>query len=48
MTDALKTSPAAKAVDALQERVGQRVRNARETKGIPRRILSETSGVSQR
>jgi len=48
MTDALKTSPAATAVDALQERVGQRVRNARETKGIPRRILSETSGVSQR
>ena len=48
MTDALKTSPADKAVDALQERVGQRVRNARETKGIPRRILSETSGVSQR
>ena len=48
MTDALKTSPAAKAVDALQERVGQRVRNARETKGIPRRVLSEISGVSQR
>jgi len=48
MTDALKTSPAATAVDALQERVGQRVRNARETKGIPRRVLSEVSGVSQR
>lgn len=28
--------------------VGQRVRTARERKGIPRRVLSETSGVSPR
>lgn len=32
----------------LQARVGQRIRIAREGQGIPRRVLSETSGVSQR
>lgn len=35
-------------VAALIARVGDRVRKARERKGIPRRILSEMSGVSPR
>ncbi len=35
-------------VRALIVRVGDRVREARERKGIPRRVLSETSGVSPR
>lgn len=35
-------------VNALIQRVGERVRRARERKGIPRRVLSETSGVSPR
>lgn len=34
--------------DALIQRVGERVRKARELKGIPRRVLSERSGVSPR
>lgn len=36
------------AVEQLIVRVGERVRKARERKGISRRILSETSGVSPR
>lgn len=32
----------------LLHRVGERVRKARSLKGIPRRVLSEASGVSQR
>ncbi len=36
------------AVRALILRVGERVRKARELKGIPRRVLSEVSGVSPR
>jgi XRE family aerobic/anaerobic benzoate catabolism transcriptional regulator len=36
------------AVRALIARVGERVRKARERKGIPRRVLSEISGVSPR
>ncbi|MBV1896246.1 MAG: helix-turn-helix transcriptional regulator [Rhodobacteraceae bacterium] len=36
------------AVAALITRVGERVRKAREQKGIPRRVLSEMSGVSPR
>ncbi|WP_417586524.1 helix-turn-helix transcriptional regulator [Pararhodobacter oceanensis] len=36
------------AVKTLINRVGERVRRARELKGIPRRVLSETSGVSPR
>lgn len=36
------------AVAALIARVGERVRKARERKGIPRRVLSEISGVSPR
>lgn len=36
------------AADALLRRVGERVRRARERKGIPRRVLSERSGVSPR
>lgn len=35
-------------VAALIVRVGERVRKARERKGIPRRVLSEMSGVSPR
>lgn len=46
MTDTSTTAPSA--VDALQARVGQRIRNAREAQGIPRRVLSEMSGVSLR
>lgn len=34
--------------EALMARVGERVRKARELKGIPRRVLSERSGVSPR
>lgn len=36
------------AVTDLMRRVGERVRRARERKGIPRRVLSEISGVSPR
>lgn len=36
------------AVKALIGRVGERVRKARELKGIPRRVLSKASGVSPR
>lgn len=36
------------AVAMLMEQVGDRVRKARERKGIPRRLLSERSGVSPR
>ncbi len=36
------------AVAALIVRAGERVRRARERKGIPRRVLSEMSGVSPR
>lgn len=35
-------------VDDLMARVGERVRAARDRKGIPRRVLSEKSGVSPR
>lgn len=35
-------------VDALISRVGERVREARQRRGIPRRVLSEKSGVSPR
>lgn len=35
-------------VEALIERVGERVREARQRRGIPRRVLSEMSGVSPR
>lgn len=35
-------------VAALMARVGDRVRQVREQRGIPRRVLSETSGVSPR
>jgi XRE family aerobic/anaerobic benzoate catabolism transcriptional regulator len=41
--DQVKTS-----VTDLITRVGERVRKARERKGIPRRVLSEMSGVSPR
>lgn len=35
-------------VDTLIKRVGSRVREARQRKGIPRRVLSDMSGVSPR
>jgi len=41
-------SATASMVASLLSRVGGRVRKARENKGIPRRVLSEISGVSQR
>lgn len=41
-------SYADEAVTALMIRVGERVRKARERKGIPRRVLSDMSGVSPR
>lgn len=43
-----KESFADTAVALLIRRVGERVRKARERKGIPRRVLSEMSGVSPR
>jgi len=43
-----KESFADTAVTSLIRRVGERVRKARERKGIPRRVLSEMSGVSPR
>lgn len=41
-------SPADLAVSVVMTRVGDRVRRARERKRIPRRVLSEISGVSPR
>ena len=40
--------PVEASVTQLIARVGERVRKARERKGIPRRVLSERSGVSPR
>jgi XRE family transcriptional regulator, aerobic/anaerobic benzoate catabolism transcriptional regulator len=45
---ATQESDADAMVAALIARVGERVRKARERKGIPRRVLSEMSGVSPR
>jgi len=42
------TGTADAAVDDLIQRVGERVRKAREMKGLPRRVVSELSGVSPR
>ena len=41
-------APVETEVRALIARVGERVRKARELKGIPRRVLSDISGVSPR
>jgi len=49
--DAIPVAPDAPdeaAARALIARVGERVRKARELKGIPRRVLSDISGVSPR
>ncbi len=43
-----KASMTERAVEELITVVGERVRKARESKGIPRRVLSEMSGVSPR
>jgi XRE family aerobic/anaerobic benzoate catabolism transcriptional regulator len=45
---AADTRSADQSVAALIARVGDRVRKARERKGIPRRVLSDISGVSPR
>jgi len=47
-TTAAATDDPEAAVQQLITRVGERVRFARERKGIPRRVLSEMSGVSPR
>ena len=43
-----RLEPGARDVDAFIATVGERVRKARQRKGIARRVLSELSGVSQR
>jgi XRE family aerobic/anaerobic benzoate catabolism transcriptional regulator len=43
-----KTTVADQAVADTQALIAKRVRHARERKGVPRRVLSELSGVSQR
>lgn len=43
-----RAAEAERAVEALLSRVGERVRRAREARHIPRRVLSELSGVSPR
>jgi XRE family transcriptional regulator, aerobic/anaerobic benzoate catabolism transcriptional regulator len=48
LTKSDRRSEADSAVENLQAMVAERVRKARERKGIPRRVLSENSGVSQR
>lgn len=48
LTKSDRISEADRAVENLQALVAERVRKARERKGIPRRVLSENSGVSQR
>ncbi|MBM1221691.1 helix-turn-helix transcriptional regulator [Ponticoccus sp. SC2-23] len=45
MTDAPNTG---EATEALMAQIGDRVRRARQRQGIPRRVLSELSGVSPR
>ncbi|AUC54899.1 transcriptional regulator [Sagittula sp. P11] len=45
---ATRGAEADRAVEALLARVGERVRRAREARHIPRRVLSEMSGVSPR
>lgn len=47
-TDKPQESDADQAVSTLIMRVGERVRKARERRGIPRRVLSDASGVSPR
>ncbi|MBS8226488.1 helix-turn-helix transcriptional regulator [Vannielia litorea] len=47
-TDALGADDMEAAVDRLIGRVGERVRKARELRGLPRRVVSELSGVSPR
>ncbi|QDC11221.1 helix-turn-helix domain-containing protein [Oceanicola sp. D3] len=47
-TDALAADEMEAAVDRLIARVGERVRKARELRGLPRRVVSELSGVSPR
>jgi XRE family aerobic/anaerobic benzoate catabolism transcriptional regulator len=47
-TEPSAVDPVEAEVAKLMARVGERVRKARERKGIPRRVLSEQSGVSPR
>ncbi len=48
LTTGLAVDGAPNAVDALLARVGARVRQARDARGLPRRVLSDLSGVSPR
>ena len=48
VTASAPAQAAERAVETLLARVGERVRKAREMKGLPRRVVSETSGVSMR
>jgi len=47
-TTSVPAREAERAVETLLMRVGERVRKAREVKGLPRRVIAETSGVSMR
>jgi XRE family aerobic/anaerobic benzoate catabolism transcriptional regulator len=47
-TEPSAVDPVEAEVAKMMARVGERVRKARERKGIPRRVLSEQSGVSPR
>lgn len=46
--DTLSRNALDQEVSALMARVGERVRKARELRGLPRRVVSEVSGVSPR
>ncbi|MEM9552578.1 MAG: helix-turn-helix domain-containing protein, partial [Pseudomonadota bacterium] len=49
MTDLSNSpNPDEDGVDALLRRVGDKVRVARQKRGLPRRVLSDMSGVSPR
>jgi len=48
VSEIISDSPADLAVSDLLVRVGERVRRAHEEQGLPRRVLSEMSGVSPR
>ncbi|MCF3595254.1 helix-turn-helix transcriptional regulator [Rhodobacteraceae bacterium LMO-12] len=48
ITTSVPAQEAERVVETLLARVGERVRKAREMKGLPRRVIAETSGVSMR
>lgn len=47
-TTSVPAQEAERVVETLLARVGERVRKAREMKGLPRRVIAQTSGVSMR